>query len=69
MQKNIPLNHVEAQIYPIGKADKDEQKNIILSQHGCVGFGQMGNNNVLVIGGIGKSREIIQPNLLQAFGS
>lgn len=69
MQKNIPLNHVETQTYPIGKADKDEQKNIILSQHGCVGFGQMGNNNVLVIGGIGKSREIIQPNLLQAFGS
>ena len=69
MQKNIPLNHAETQTYPIGKADKDEQKNIILSQHGCVGFGQMGNNNVLVIGGIGKSREIIQPNLLQAFGS
>ena len=69
MQKNIPLNHAETQTYPIGKADKDEQKNSILSQHGCVGFGQMGNNNVLVIGGIGKSREIIQPNLLQAFGS
>lgn len=69
MQKNIPLNHVETQTYPIGEADKDEQKNIILSQHNCVGFGQMGNNNVLVIGGIGKSREIIQPNLLQAFGS
>lgn len=69
MQKNIPLNHVETQTYPIGKADKDGQKNIILSQHNCVGFGQMGNNNVLVIGGIGKSREIIQPNLLQAFGS
>lgn len=69
MQKNISLNHVEKQTYPIGKADIDEQKNIILSQHSRVGFGQMGNNNVLVIGGIGKSHEIIQPNLLQAFGS
>ena len=26
MQKNIPLNHVETQTYPIGEADKDEQK-------------------------------------------
>ena len=47
----------------------DQQKNIILSQHGRVGFDHTGNNNALVIGGIGKSREIIQPNLLQAFGS
>ena len=69
MRKNISLNHAKTQTYPIGKADMDKQKNIILSQHGRVGFGHMGNNNVLVIGGIGKSREIIQPNLLQAFGS
>lgn len=69
MRKNISLNQAKTQTYPIGKADMDKQKNIILSQHGRVGFGHMGNNNVLVIGGIGKSREIIQPNLLQAFGS
>ena len=69
MRKNISLNHAKTQTYPIGEADMDKQKNIILSQHGRVGFGHMGNNNVLVIGGIGKSREIIQPNLLQAFGS
>ena len=69
MRKNISLNHAKTQTYPIGKADMDQQKNIILSQHGRVGFDHTGNNNALVIGGIGKSREIIQPNLLQAFGS
>ena len=61
--------------HPLGSKEtdkgKDCEKNIILTKNGRVGFGCLGNDNILVIGGpgTGKSWAVVRPNILQEYGS
>lgn len=61
--------------YPEGSKETDQgpdsEKNIILTKNGRVGFGKLGNDNILVIGGpgTGKSWAVVRPNILQEYGS
>ena len=57
--------------YPEGSKETDKgpksEQNIILTKNGRVGFGKLGNDNILVIGGpgTGKSWAVVRPNILQ----
>ena len=61
--------------YPEGSKETDKgpksEQNIILTKNGRVGFGKLGNDNILVIGGpgTGKSWAVVRPNILQEYGS
>lgn len=61
--------------HPLGSKEtdkgKDCERNIILTKNGRVGFGCLGNDNILVIGGpgTGKSWAVVRPNILQEYGS
>lgn len=60
----------EKLVYPVGFPEIENEKNIILTQHGRMGYGCLGNNNVLAIGPAEYlTKSIAVPNILQGYGS
>lgn len=70
MKTTFQKDYNEKFVYPIGSPEIEDDRNIILTQNGRVGYGRLGTDNIMAIGPAKYlEKSVAVPNILQGYGS